>query len=66
MGGKIAAAREQHVPWLLVMGDRDAEAGTVSVRLRTDDDLGAMPVADFVTMAQKIVNEKSLTLTPEG
>ncbi len=66
MGGKIAAAREAHIPWLLVMGDRDAEAGTVSVRLRTDDDLGALPVADFVALATKVINEKSLTLSPEG
>jgi threonyl-tRNA synthetase len=62
MGPKIAIAREQQIPWLLVMGDRDRQANAVSVRLRTDEDLGAMPVDDFVQMAKRIVDEKSLDL----
>ncbi len=62
MGAKIAVAREQHIPYILVMGDRDAEARTVSVRLRTDEDLGALPLADFVTLVKRIIGEKSLTL----
>ena len=47
MQAKIAANRERQIPYLLIVGDRDAAAGNVSVRLRTDEDLGAMPVDDF-------------------
>jgi threonyl-tRNA synthetase len=62
MGAKIAAAREQSIPYMCIVGDRDIAAGAVSVRLRTDEDLGAMPVDDFVAHASRIVNDKSLEL----
>ncbi len=62
MQAKIVNARERHVPYMLIMGDRDAAAGNVSVRLRTDEDLGAMPVGDFVAMAKGIIESKSLEL----
>ncbi|NDJ76282.1 MAG: threonine--tRNA ligase [Chloroflexi bacterium] len=62
MGGKIAIATQQKVPWMLIMGDRDIKNGAVSVRLRSGEDLGAMPVADFVAKAQEIVESKSLEL----
>jgi threonyl-tRNA synthetase len=62
MGGKIAAAREQHIPWMLIMGDRDMQNGTVSVRLRTDEDLGAMPTGDYVALAQRVIDGKAMEL----
>jgi len=62
MGAKIATAREQNIPYMLIVGDRDAAAGTVSVRLRTDEDLGAMPLAQFIEMAKGIIESKSLAL----
>jgi threonyl-tRNA synthetase len=62
MGAKIAANRERHVPYMLIVGDRDVAAGTVSVRLRTDDDLGAMPLADFLALATRVVERKALEL----
>ena len=62
MGAKIAVNRERHVPYLLIVGDRDAAAGNVSVRLRTDEDLGAMPLADFIALATKVAESKSLEL----
>ncbi|MDZ4771127.1 MAG: threonine--tRNA ligase [Chloroflexota bacterium] len=62
MGAKIASAREQHIPYILVVGDKDAAAGTVSVRLRTDEDLGALPLDDFKTMVARLVGELSLEL----
>jgi threonyl-tRNA synthetase len=46
------------------MGDRDAAAGTVSVRLRDDRNLGAMPVDQFVDMAKGLIESRSLELTP--
>lgn len=63
MGGKIREARERQIPYMLIIGDRDVEAGTVSVRLRTDEDLGAMPVADFIALAVNKVESHALDLT---
>jgi threonyl-tRNA synthetase len=62
MGAKIAAAREQHIPYMLIVGDKDAAAGTVSVRLRTDEDLGALPLDEFKAMASRIITSYSLDL----
>lgn len=62
MGAKIAINRERHVPYMLIVGDRDMEAGTVSVRLRTDEDLGALPLEDFLTLATGVMERKALEL----
>ena len=48
IGYKIREAQMQKVPYMLVIGDREAESGTVAVRSRKDGDLGAMPLADFI------------------
>lgn len=48
VGKKIAEAETQKVPYMLVTGDRDAAAGTVSVRQRGGTDLGALSVAEFL------------------
>jgi len=62
MGNKIRLAREQQIPYMLVLGDRDLENGTVSVRLRTDEDLGALSVDDFIMLATRVIEDKSLDL----
>jgi threonyl-tRNA synthetase len=48
VGYKIREHTMQKVPYLLVVGDREKEAGNVSVRTRSGEDLGSMPLADFV------------------
>ena len=48
MNAKIREAQVQKVPYMLVVGDREAEADAAAVRLRSGEDLGAMPVADVV------------------
>ncbi|MBW4437210.1 MAG: threonine--tRNA ligase [Pleurocapsa minor GSE-CHR-MK-17-07R] len=62
MGQKIAIHREQHVPYMLIVGDKDIAANAVSVRLRSDEDLGALPVADFLALAKQVIDSKSLEL----
>ncbi len=52
MNAKIRDAQLQKVPYMLVVGDREAENGAVAVRLRSEEDLGAMPVANFLDLAQ--------------
>jgi len=62
LGKKIVEARNQKIPYLLVLGPRDVEAGTVSVRLRDDTDLGAMPVEAFIDKAKALVESRSMDL----
>lgn len=62
MQKKIRDAREEHIPYMAIVGDRDVENGTVSVRLRTDEDLGALSLADFIALMNRIVAEKALAL----
>ncbi len=54
LGKKIREAQKQKVPYMLVIGDQDAENGTVSVRSREDGDQGAMTLHEFIA---KLVGE---------
>lgn len=62
MRTKIKEHRRMLIPYLLIVGDRDVEDGTVSVRLRTDEDMGAMPLGDFADMAQRLSDTHSMEL----
>jgi len=53
MNAKIRYAQLQKVPYMLIVGDREAEADAVAVRLRSGDDLGAIPVADLMARMLK-------------
>ncbi len=59
LGYKIREAQMQKIPYMLVVGDRDMENGTVSVRTRKGDDLGAMTPDEFVRMCLQEVADKS-------
>ena len=59
LGAKIRDAELQKVPYMLVVGPRDAEAGTVSVRRKGEGDLGAMPLAGFLDRIGRDVREKT-------
>ena len=48
IGKKIRETTLEKVPYMLVLGDRDVENGTVSVRTRAGEDLGAMPLDQFI------------------
>ncbi len=50
IGKKIREATLEKIPYMLVVGDRDVENGTVSVRHRSGEDLGAMSLADFAKL----------------
>ena len=56
IGAKIRDAQMQKVPYMLVLGDKELEDGTVAVRERKQGDIGAMPLAEF---KEKIAVEKS-------
>ena len=59
IGKKIREATLEKIPFMLVVGDRDMEAGTVSVRTRTGEALGAMSLADFAAKLHEIVDSKA-------
>ena len=60
IGYKIREAQMQKVPYMLVVGDRDVENGTVSVRTRRGEDLGAMaPEAFLDKLLDEIDNKKN-------
>ena len=48
MQRKIRDAQTMKIPYMLVIGDKEAEAGSVAVRLRSGKDLGAMPLDAFM------------------
>ena len=58
IGKKIREAQLEKVPYMLVVGDRDMEAGTVSVRHRAEGDLGAMSLEAFSEMLRGVVDAK--------
>jgi len=62
MNAKIRDAQLQKIPYMLVVGDREQEAGQVAVRLRSGEDLGAMDVAAFIKQAQEAVESRSPAL----
>ena len=58
IGKKIREAQIEKVPYMVVVGDRDLENGTVSPRHRVAGDLGAMSFEDFEALLKKVVDEK--------
>ncbi|MEA3238528.1 MAG: threonine--tRNA ligase [Candidatus Bipolaricaulota bacterium] len=60
MNAKIRSAQMEKIPYMLVVGDKEIESGSVAVRLRSGEDLGAMPLDDLVAMIKRKVEEKAL------
>ena len=58
IGKKIREAQVQKVPFMLIIGEKEAESGTVAVRQRHGGDLGAMTLDDFIARMQKDIDEK--------
>jgi threonyl-tRNA synthetase len=58
MNAKIRKAQLQKIPYMLVIGDREAETGSVSVRLRTNENLGAMDVDAFLERITGVVQRR--------
>jgi len=62
MNAKVRDAQLQKIPYMLVVGDKEAAADAVAVRLRTNENLGAVPIADFIQQAKQIVADRSQAL----
>jgi threonyl-tRNA synthetase len=62
MGAKIRDFTLQKLPYIVVVGDKEAETGAISLRVRGQGDQGGMPLEDFVTRARSLVESKSTSL----
>jgi len=66
LGAKIRDGQLELIPYMFVVGPRDAEQGMVSVRDRIDGDLGAMPLADAIARLKAEVAERRVRKTYSG
>jgi threonyl-tRNA synthetase len=62
MNGKIRDFANQKTPYILVFGDKEEAAGTVSVRTRGKGDQGSMPLAEFIAKAKALIGSQSTEL----
>ena len=60
IGYKIREAQGQKIPYMLVIGDKEAGAGAVAVRTRAGGDKGAMPLDEFTAMIMEQIKTRSL------
>ena len=60
IGAKIRSAQIAKVPWMLVIGQKEADAGAVAVRHRTRGDLGVQPIDEFLARFLDEVQERRL------
>jgi threonyl-tRNA synthetase len=60
IGAKIRRAREQKIPYLLVVGAREEQTNSVAVRTRKDEDLGSVPLDEFITRLKQQVSTRAL------
>jgi threonyl-tRNA synthetase len=60
IGYKIREGQLQKIPYLIILGDKEVEAGTVAVRHRKQGDLGAMPLDEFSGKIKQEIEEKAL------
>jgi threonyl-tRNA synthetase len=61
IGRKIRDNELKHIPYLLIVGEKEAESGTVAVRRQGEGDMGAMNVEDFA----KMLNAEVKAMTEE-
>lgn len=60
LGKRIRVAKTEKVPYILVLGEKEAEAGTVTAERRDGAHLDALPLADFITQAKHEINTKEI------
>ena len=59
IGFKIREAQLQKIPYMIVVGDKEAEAGLVAVRTRGGEDLGTMTIDEFIGKIQREIKERA-------
>jgi len=66
LGAKIRDAQLDHIPYMLVVGPRDAESGSVSVRDRWEGDLGAVPIEQAIARLKDEISTRQVRKTYSG
>jgi threonyl-tRNA synthetase len=61
LGAKIRGAQLEKIPFMLVLGEKEASSGTVSVRKRTGGDQGSLSLDTFITQARELISTRALT-----
>jgi threonyl-tRNA synthetase len=62
LGAKIRNAQLQKVPYMLVVGEKEASTGTVNLRRRTGGEQVTMPVEELIAQAKALISSRALTL----
>ena len=58
IGFKIRERTLERIPFMLILGDKEVESGTVNVRTRTGENLGSMSLDDFIAVLDKAIEKK--------
>ena len=66
IGAKIRDAQLERIPYMFIVGGREMEEGTVSVRDRIDGDIGAMPIAQAIEKLQQETSARTVRKTHSG
>jgi threonyl-tRNA synthetase len=61
IGAKIRNAQLERVSFMLVIGEREAQAGQVAVRERSRGDIGSISVEDFINRAKKLIESRAIS-----
>ncbi len=61
IGAKIRQAQLRKVPYMVILGDREAETGNLAVRTRSDGDIGTFSVGDFIARVTQEVQQRVIT-----
>jgi threonyl-tRNA synthetase len=62
LGAKIRNAQLEKIPYMLVVGEKEASSGTLSLRKRTGGDQGAISIEEFLAEAKRLISSRALTL----
>ncbi len=66
LGAKIREAQLELIPYMLVVGEKDRDEGSVTLRDRLEGDLGAMPLADAIDKLRAEIDQKQVRQRPEA
>src|SRR5439155_23050486 len=66
IGFKVREAQLEKIPYMLVVGDKEQQAGSVAVRDRVDGDLGAVPLAEVIGRLNQEVVDKRIRQVSTG
>ncbi|HEY0158172.1 MAG TPA: threonine--tRNA ligase [Thermoanaerobaculia bacterium] len=61
LGAKIRNAQLEKIPFMLIVGEKEASSGSVSLRKRTGGDQGSVSVADVIAQARELISSRALT-----